>query len=295
MSRDDPRPIAIEHDGLRVAALEWGGGGEPLVLLHPNGFCAGLFDPLARRLAASGRFRPVAVDLRGHGGSSAPPIVTPLGPDDEQDPLGFDRLASDVVAMLEHLGIRRAALLGQSLGGGVGVLVDEQRPGLIRKLVLCEAIAFDEFPVAPGRSDNPMATAARRRRAVWPDRETMVRSFGSRPPLDALTPAALSAYVQWGTVERPDGQVGLACRPEVEAALFDRSGSPRGARLAWQHLAQLEAAPVVLAGDRSHLPRELFEAQAHRAGAPLVLAPGGHFFLQEDTDRAERLVARHLA
>jgi hypothetical protein len=175
------------------------------------------------------------------------------------------------------------------------VLVDDQRPGLIRKLVLCEAIAFDEFPVSPSQSENPMAAAARRRRAVWPDREAMVRSYGSRPPLNELAPEALSAYVRWGTVERPDGQVELACDPEVEAALFDRSGSARGARLAWQHLAQLAAASVVLAGDRSHLPAALFRAQADRAGGPLVLVPGGHFFLQEDTARAEGLVLDHLA
>jgi surfactin synthase thioesterase subunit len=34
--------------------------------------------------------------------------------------------------------------------------------------------------------------------------------------------------------------------------------------------------------------------QAGRAGAPLVTLPGGHFFLQEDTGRAERLVREQL-
>jgi hypothetical protein len=43
-----PRPFAVGHDGRDLAGLDPGGAGEHLVLLHPNGLCAGLFDPLAR-------------------------------------------------------------------------------------------------------------------------------------------------------------------------------------------------------------------------------------------------------
>jgi hypothetical protein len=43
-----PRPFAIGYDGRDLAGLDWGGAGEHLVLLHPNGFCAGLFDLRAR-------------------------------------------------------------------------------------------------------------------------------------------------------------------------------------------------------------------------------------------------------
>src|SRR3546814_12103384 len=82
----------------------------------PNGFCAGLFDPLARRLATD--HHVVAVDLAGHGCSSALP----------QDDLTFTRLASDVIAVLDGLGIASAAAVGQSLGGGVAILVDRARP-----------------------------------------------------------------------------------------------------------------------------------------------------------------------
>src|SRR5207244_3088448 len=47
---DEPARWSVEHDGLTIGALDWGGDGPPLVLLHPNGFCAGVFDPLARLL-----------------------------------------------------------------------------------------------------------------------------------------------------------------------------------------------------------------------------------------------------
>ena len=57
---DDPRPWSVEHDGRTIGALDWGGDGPPLVLLHPNGFCAGVFDPLARLLR--GEYRPIGID-----------------------------------------------------------------------------------------------------------------------------------------------------------------------------------------------------------------------------------------
>ena len=51
---------------------------------------------------------------------------------------------------------------------------------------------------------------------------------------------------------------------------------------------------MVLAGTHSDLPVEWFQAQADRVGAPFVSVDGGHFFLQEDTARAEQLVRDHL-
>jgi pimeloyl-ACP methyl ester carboxylesterase len=220
-------------------------------------------------------------------------------PDPDRD-FAFARLAGDVLAVLDHLGVTAWSALGESLGGGVASLVDEARPGATRTLLLCEAIAFTT-PASPPRptpdgspGGNYMATIARKRRAVWPDRATVLASYGGRPPLDVLDPDALAAYVRWGFVDRPDGQVELACPPEAEARLFELSADPTGAPAAWAHLADLSGSAVVLAGTRSDLPTEWFRAQADRAGAPFVAIDGGHFFLQEDTDRAEQLVRAHL-
>jgi pimeloyl-ACP methyl ester carboxylesterase len=203
--------------------------------------------------------------------------------------------------VLDTLGVSSCVALGESLGGGVCSMVDAARPGAMRAVMLCEAIAF-EFPPSPARptptgeaSGNYMASIARKRRSVWPDRATVLESYGSRPPLDALAPEALAAYIRWGFVDRPDGQVELACPPEAEATLFEMSADARGAPAAWEHLAALTARPVVLGGTSSDLPFAWFEAQAARARAPMVAVDGGHFFLQEDTARAERLVREHLS
>jgi pimeloyl-ACP methyl ester carboxylesterase len=251
-----------------------------------------LFDPLARRL--TDRFRPIGVDLRAHGGTDVPP--------ERSDGYAFARLAGDVLAVLDELGVQRWVALGESLGGGVCSVLDERRPGATRRLMLCEAIAFDVAAArgsrppgtAPGEP-NSMAAIARRRRAVWPDRPTVAVSYGARPPLDALAPEALEAYVRWGFVDRADGQVELACPPDAEAAIFEVSANEDGALAAWRHLDALSAPTTVVAGVHSDLPLDWFRAQAERANAPLVRVDGGHFFLQEDTARAERLVREHLA
>ncbi len=286
-----PRSITVEHGGLTVAALDWGGSGTPLLLLlHPNGFCAGLFHPMATRLRDT--FRPIGVDLRAHGGTDEPATVAGYA---------FECMARDVLAVLDTLGVDEVVALGESLGGGVAVMVDRLRPGFVRRVLLCEAIAFSldgaRRPVVegPGDGGNYMAAIARKRRAVWPDRDTMMESYGSRPPLDELAPEALEAYVRWGTVERSDGQVELACRPEAEATIFEVSSEEGGARSAWSHLASLHAEAIVVAGTRSNLPVEWFSAQAERAGSAFLQLDGGHFFVQEDTERAVALVTEHLA
>ena len=292
----EPEALVVEHDGLRIAALDWGGDGPPLLLLHPNGFCAGFFDPLARRLTDT--FRPIGVDLRGHGDSDTPTDLT--------TGLGFEAMAADVAAVLDHLGVGGAGSgivgLGESLGGGVLTLVDRLRPGLFHRLMLCEAIAFDADALGarppgsgPGDGGNFMAMIARKRRAVWPSREEVRASYGSRAPLDELAPEALDAYVRWGFADTATGEVELACAPEVEATIFEISNSAGGAADAWLHLSDLTASMVVANGTRSNLPAPWFAAQADRIGCPHVEVDGGHFFLQEDTARAEALVREHLA
>jgi pimeloyl-ACP methyl ester carboxylesterase len=211
-------------------------------------------------------------------------------------------MATDVLAVVDQLDIDHAVALGQSLGGGVATIVDRLRPGVFVRVLLCEPVAFSPDAMAsrprgagPGDGGNFMSAIARKRRAVWPDRDSVLRSYRSRPPFDVLERQALEAYVRWGFVDRSDGQVELACPPEVEATIFEVSGTPLGAPAAWDHLDQLTAGAVVACGDRSDLPGEWFAIQAERAHAPLITLTGGHFFLQEDTHRAEHLVREHLA
>jgi pimeloyl-ACP methyl ester carboxylesterase len=280
-----PQRWTVEHDGFAIGALDWGGDGPPLVLLHPNGFCAGVFDPLARALTAD--HRVVGVDLRGHGTSDAP---------NRFEECGFVAAAGDVVAMLDHLGLDEVAILGESLGGGTGILVDQLQPGRVRKLLLCEAIAMPAIGGLPGEGgENHMSAMARKRRAVWADRETVVESYGGRPPMNVMEPDALAGYVEWGFRDRADGQVELSCPPEVEAWFFECGTRPDGAPASFEHLTSLHADVAIVCADGTDLPQGMFAAQAERAGVDLITVAGTHFFVQEDTERAAALARAHLA
>ena len=70
MTDTSPDVVEIRRGNQAVTALDWGGDGPAVVLLHPNGFCGGLYEPIAHALRRT--CRPVAIDLRGHGATHAP-------------------------------------------------------------------------------------------------------------------------------------------------------------------------------------------------------------------------------
>ena len=284
---DSPIAGRVASDGLGIAYLDWGGTGPPLLLLHPNGFCAGVYDPLARGLVSC--CRVVGVDLRGHGSSDD---ITDSGL------LGNDAIAMDVLAVADHLGMDRFAILGVSFGGAVGIEVAVAAPERVGALVLCEAIAIEagareEQHFGAAGDDHPLAIGARRRRDVWDDRVAVLASYGSRPPMDALDPEALAGYVRWGFRNTDDGVVELACRPETEALIFGSERS-HGPVEAFEALHRVTSPAAVMAGTHTDLDPSWFVAQAGALGVDLQLVEGGHFCLFEDTDRAVSLVDGNL-
>jgi len=291
----EPTAGRIEHDGVGVAWLDWGGTGDALVLLHPNGFCAGVYDPLARRLAT--RRRVVGIDLRGHG--SGDDVVAP-------ELLGNDAMATDALAVLDHLGLDRFALVGVSSGGAVAAEMAAVVPGRVTALVLCEAVAIDGrareeqhfgFVEGPDGPVHPLAVGARRRRDVWDDRAMVQASYGSRAPLDQLHPDVLAGYVRWGFRDRPDGRIELCCRPETEAQIFgstERHG-PVGSFEAIRRVAVDGRVPAsVLYGEATDLDPSWFRTQADVLGVEPRVVDGGHFFLFEDVDRGVCIVEEQL-
>jgi pimeloyl-ACP methyl ester carboxylesterase len=104
------------------------GSGEPLMLLHGGLGAAELWAPVLPALAA-GR-RVIAVDLQGHGHTA-----------DVDRPFRPETMAGDVAALIDHLGLERADVMGYSLGGYVALRTAIQHPDRVRRLVLV-SIAF---------------------------------------------------------------------------------------------------------------------------------------------------------
>ena len=123
-----------EVNGLSLYYEEHGSG-EPLVLLH-GGISAGeMFAPILPELAA--RRRVITVDLQGHGHTA-----------DIERPLRPQSMADDVAALIEHLGLASADVMGYSLGGFVALRVAIQHPQLVRRLVLV-SVAFRRYGSHP--------------------------------------------------------------------------------------------------------------------------------------------------
>lgn len=99
------------------------GSGEPLILLHGGIGAIGMFGELLP-LLAQGR-QVVGVDLQAHGRTA-----------DIDRPMTFEAMADDVAALIDHLGLERADLMGYSLGGGVALQTAIRHPGTVRRLVL---------------------------------------------------------------------------------------------------------------------------------------------------------------
>ena len=119
---------AVEVEpGVRLHVVDTGpagGGWRPVVLLAGLGLDHGCWAGAAASLARSGH-RVVGVDLRGTGRSDAPTGGYTL-----------DRLALDVIAVLDRLDLSDVVLVGHSFGAQIGLLVAATAPERLRRLGL---------------------------------------------------------------------------------------------------------------------------------------------------------------
>jgi pimeloyl-ACP methyl ester carboxylesterase len=111
-------------NGLELYYEIHGSGGTPLVLLHGSFMTIDLNWGELLPILAGGR-QVIAVEMQGHGRTA----------DIDREPT-CEHLADDVAALLDHLGIDRADILGYSLGGTVAVQVAVRHPAKVRKMVV---------------------------------------------------------------------------------------------------------------------------------------------------------------
>lgn len=122
-----PESGHAEVNGLNLYYEIHGQGiGVPLVLLHGGVVGILMFGPTLPALADSGRV--IAVELQGHGRTA-----------DIDRPLSFEAMADDIAALLAHLDIAQADVLGCSLGGGVALQLSIRHPEVVRRLVIVSA------------------------------------------------------------------------------------------------------------------------------------------------------------
>ena len=118
------RRVVDVGDGLQLH-VERAGDGAPLVLLHGFTGAATTWTPLLPHFAAE--HETLAIDLPGHGRSSAPA---------RPDRYALARFADDLLRVLDAFAIDRAALLGYSMGGRAALRAALRAPDRVAALVL---------------------------------------------------------------------------------------------------------------------------------------------------------------
>jgi pimeloyl-ACP methyl ester carboxylesterase len=118
---------------VRIVHESWGTG-TPLVCCHAFAVDRTLWEPQIACFAQT--HRVITFDQRGSGESDHP--VPAAG---EPDPYTVDTFAEDLQGVLDHLGIRRARILGISMGGATALRFATRWPERVEGLVLASTMA----------------------------------------------------------------------------------------------------------------------------------------------------------
>jgi len=177
---------SFDFDGQRLAYTEFGGGpaaltatgargrtarsapgaGRPLILLHGLLLSQEMDRPLAEDLAARGN-RAITMDLLGHGQSDRPRDMWRYS---------MAKSAEQVVALMDHLQIPEAVVMGTSLGANVALEIAAHNPQRLRGMViempvldnglLWSALTFTPLLVALTFGEPAMKLLSRATRAI---------------------------------------------------------------------------------------------------------------------------------
>ncbi len=160
-------PAAVTPAGARGrAAARSPAAARPLILVHGLMLSQEMNRPLAEQLAARGN-RVITVDLLGHGRSDRPRDMWKYS---------MAIYAEEIVALMDHLEIEQAAVMGTSLGANSALEVAARHPERLRAMViempvldnglLGSALTFTPLLVALTFGEPVMKLVARTARAV---------------------------------------------------------------------------------------------------------------------------------
>jgi non-heme chloroperoxidase len=127
--------VSVDRE-VTLEVLDWGGTGRPIVLLAGQGNTAHVFDDFAPRLTSLGHV--YGITRRGYGKSSVP-----------QSGYDADRLADDVLAVLDALKLERPVLIGHSIAGEELSSLAARYPSRAGGLVYLDAVGDRTVPLPP--------------------------------------------------------------------------------------------------------------------------------------------------
>ena len=221
---------------------------ESVVLLHGFGGTSRTWDGIAARMSPQ-RYRPVAIDLPGHGEAAA-----------ASRPITFDACTEHVLARSPE----RFTLCGYSLGGRVALHVALAARERVRRLLLLSTSGGIEDGV-----ERAKRRASDRRLVAELERLPLEQFIArwNRQPLFADDPPAVNALA---------GEQMRRNRADALAAVLRGIGSGEMQPL-WDRLGELAMPATVIVGERDHryqaLARRMVGLLPH---AELAVIAGGH-------------------
>jgi len=194
---------------VRLWYWDTGGPGEAIVLLHP-GSGSGEFYPYQQPAFARAGYRVISYSRRGHYGSD-------LGTD-----TGTFFAVDDLLNLMKYLKVDRFHLVGNALGGYIGLDMAISHPERVRSLVLaCSMMGISE--------PEYVATLQSLRPKAFSDLPAELKELG--PSYRAANPSGVAEWKR----------------------RHDRSGTPGPVRLrnkiTWQALADLKVPTLLVTGD----------------------------------------------
>jgi pimeloyl-ACP methyl ester carboxylesterase len=276
------RPLLRIHDvrlpGRRVSTLTMGTGPDVLLIHGLGGAKSSFLDTAA---ALSRRYRVHALDLPGFGGSSKPMSA----------PYTARYFAETVRATMDALGIGRAHVAGNSLGGRVAIELGLRHPERVGGLaLLCPAVAFVK------RTYHPLVRVIRPELALVPHRlgreRVAERLWSLFADPDAIDPSIADLVVDefQRIYSSPGGRIAFlaAARNVYLDAPFGRNGF-------YGRLSQLEAPALFVWGSHDTVIPPAFARYVSRwlpSAEQIVLEGCGHVPQVERAAECSGLIER---
>jgi pimeloyl-ACP methyl ester carboxylesterase len=209
----DPSPHRVSlievEEGVKLEVLDWGGSGRSVVLLAGLGNSAHVFDDFARKLAKE--YRVFGITRRGYGGSSVP-----------ESGYTSDRLADDVVTVIDALKLTKPVIIGHSIAGLELSSLGSRHVDRVAGIVYLDAVfswdplfeadawygmpqwrqhlneVKEKLAALDKQPDDPMQLIGELLDHSWPalqdDLQTFQRADRGRPPRPAATDADLQTF-----------------------------------------------------------------------------------------------------
>ena len=255
----------IEGNGINIY-YETKGSGSPLMLINGWG---GNLDSWSDRMVdlLADKHHIIMMDNRGTGRSDKPDI-----------PYTMDMMAADTKSVLEALGIRKAHIMGFSMGGAITQTFGVNYPEVAKSLVVCGASAGGENSV----SSNPQ---------VHMDLALIANPLPEMTERDVTIKLLYLLYSKEYVEANLEALVAdetYSDYPTPSFALLNQSHAI-GTMDTYRHLPQMNIPVLVITGEDDVLvPAENSQKIACRIpNAELVILPDcGHGFLKQKTDEA---------